>query len=747
MFQRLLSIALFGVLVWTSPTLAAEPAPDLSKLQQSGFIIGPGSPQAPVHTAWKTLAQVMRNVDAFDAVVDRVEDVICGNDTNRSVLLVGESSLAYQYVFARLANRPVSKCPAGMWHVDINVSKIESGHRYVGDVDKYWEDNILEPSDKKSVVLYLRSVGSLIGIGSHSNDDTGIEREYVANFTSGRFRTVGYSDKYEYNDIVRSKHSYVLESFSDKIVLPPVDQPQVKMLVAAYLASAFPHLTLPTKELDYLVKTIEFYQPNRQEPDRTMSVLNQMIREVPAKTAKPVEFEQLIETKHPYDNSSNLSWEVSNPDVQFLALSFESFLTEENYDYLEVYNANTNVLLDKFSGNKGAFVTTYYPTSKLRLVFKSDNVTNLAGFKITKVLGKRVEPYTFKHEDVRKAVLGVAQVPQWLVDRDYSVVRDLKAKLDGDVVGVAEGKKDVVRLAKNGYVAGRTDDKPVGTILFTGPTGTGKSYIAKKVAEFMGMRLITLDMTSYKDPSSFAAFQEVLSGHLTNTPYAMYLFEEIDKASIEVLDQLYFMMDEGVFYDSRQRPLFARGAFIMMTTNAGSDTILQHKDHPDLRNMVMKDLEKSFRQSFLNRYDAISIFKPFSDAEFAQLSRTMIDKKIKRLGEFYGWKAKADQATYDYVARFGRSEKYGARPMERLVEGTLGIGIGEYQLAHGAIAEGGFLEFSKIASGAHHFRLTVDGLKSIDYTVDAYENALLMLKGEEHERMMKVLESDRDFND
>ncbi|NUM88069.1 MAG: AAA family ATPase [Bdellovibrionales bacterium] len=746
MFHRVIAAVSLGFLFFTTQIRAAEPLPDLQRLQQSGFIIGPGTSQAPVHSAWKNLAQVMRNVDAFDDVVDRVEDVVCGNDTNRSVLLVGESSLAYQYIFARLGNRPASKCAPGMWHVDINVSKIESGHRYVGDVDQYWEDSILAPSDKKSVVLYLRSVGSLIGIGSHSNDDTGIEREYVANFTSGRFRTVGYSDKYEYNDIIRSKHSYVLESFADKIMLPPVDAAQTKMLVGAYLASVHPHLTLPAKELDYLVKSIEFYQPNRQEPDRTMSVLNQMIRGVPSRGARPVEFQETIETKHPYDANSDLSWMIEKPEVQFLALGFESFATEADYDFLEVYNADTGALLDRFSGNKGAFVTGYYPASRLRLSFKSDKAGHMAGFRINRILGKRVEPYVFKHEDVRKAVMSVAQVPQWLMDRDYSVVRDLKGKLDGDVVGVAEGKKDLVRLAKNGYVAGRTDDKPIGTILFTGPTGTGKSYIAKKMAEFMGMRLITLDMTSYKDPSSFASFQEVLANHLTNTPYAMYLFEEIDKASIEVLDQLYFMMDEGVFYDSRQRPIFARGAFLMMTTNAGSETILRNKDHPDLRNMVMQDLEKSFRQSFLNRYDAISIFKPFSDGEFAQLARTMIDKKIQRLGSFYGWKAVADAATYDYVARFGRSEKYGARPMERLVEGTLGIGIGEYQLAHGAIPEEGVLAFSKRSTGTHHFRLTVSGLKSVDYTVDAHENALLG-GGEEQRRLMERLRSMRDFED
>ena len=326
-----------------------------------------------------------------------------------------------------------------------------------------------------------------------------------------------------------------------------------------------------------------------------------------------------------------------------------------------------------------------------------------------------MEKYTFKREDVRKAILTIAQVPAWLMTRDYTVVRELQGKLDGDVVGVAEGKRDLVRLAKNGFVAGRTDEKPVATTLFTGPTGTGKSYIAKKMAEFMGMRLITMDMTSYKDPSTFRAFQDTLANHLTNTPYAFYLFEEIDKASIEVLDQLYFMMDEGIFYDKHQRPLFARGAFIMMTTNAASDTIVNNPNAPNLRDLVMADLQKMFRMSFLNRFDAISIFKPFTDAEFAQLAKTLINKKLALTKEFFTWSGSVDQGTYDYVARVGRSPVFGARPMERLVENVLGTGIADYQIARAVIPDEAVLAWTKL-QGPNDFRISVNR-DTMNYTI------------------------------
>lgn len=181
----------------------APQLPDLSALSQSGYIMGPGSTGYPISKSWKMLTSVMNNVGIFDSITTKIEDVVCGTDQNKSVLVIGEPSLAYQYIFARMATNASGRCPKHMWHVDINISKIEAGHHFVGDVDEYWEKSILRPSDGKDVVMYLTSIGGLIGLGSHSNDDTGIEREYSANITAGRMRSVAFIDKYEYNDIIR----------------------------------------------------------------------------------------------------------------------------------------------------------------------------------------------------------------------------------------------------------------------------------------------------------------------------------------------------------------------------------------------------------------------------------------------------------------------------------------------------------------------------------------------------------------
>lgn len=749
---KLLKVLLLtGLLVLGNFSIGWALDPDLKLLQESGYIMGPGNGTYLVSDAWKKPVSFMKQVDSFDEIAARVESVICGEEQNKSVLIVGDPSVAYMYLFARLAaSRPESKCPADMWHVQLNIGKIEAGNKYVGDIEQYWIEKVLSPSDRKSVVLYLDSIGMLVGLGSHSNDETGIEREYVANITAGRLRSVAFIDKYEYNEMIRSRNSYVLESFGEKIILPPVESAQAFKMAQTYMKVLYPNLILTDSDLQFVVKNIAYYQPNRNEPDRTLSVVNALIRDFGSKReSKPVEKAVNVESEHPYPGKAIIEYVIEQPEFDALQLEFDLFDFEDGYDYLEVLDAKNNTSLMRYTGKMNAGTrSAYFGTNKLQLLLVSDASGANQGFKISKVFGKKMGNHTFTREEVRRSVMSVAQVPQWLVDRNFSVIKNLESNLNGDVVGVAEGKKDLVRLAKNGYVAGRTDDKPVATILLTGPTGTGKSYVAKKMADFTQLKLITLDMTSYKDVSSFRNFQEVMTRNLTNNPYAIYLFEEIDKASIEVLDQLYFMMDEGVFYDAYQRPLFARGAFIIMTTNAASEVILKDPNNPNLRSIVMEDLRKNFRMSFINRFDAISIFKPFTDAEFHQLANTLVSKKVGKIKEVFEWDMSVDAGTLEFIATYGRSAEFGARPMERLVENTLGIGIAEYQLAQGNIPELATIKIQKLA-GVNNFKIDVNG-KDIEYVVDATQNGWwlrLPLVDDRANSIFKFFKRNRLYND
>jgi ATP-dependent Clp protease ATP-binding subunit ClpA len=161
----------------------------------------------------------------------------------------------------------------------------------------------------------------------------------------------------------------------------------------------------------------------------------------------------------------------------------------------------------------------------------------------------------------------------------------------------------------------------------------------------------------------------------------------------------------------------------------------------------MADLQKSFRMSFLNRFDAISIFKAFTDAEFAQLAKTLIDKKLSLTKTFFTWKGAVDQGTYDYVARVGRSPIFGARPMERLVENVLGTGIADFQINHGVIPEDASMMFNKLAP-ANDFSIKVNDRAAMSYTVDPSGNSLIGAGYlNSNELLRKLFEANRDYQD
>ncbi len=749
----------------------AESGPDLETLSKSGYMIGPGNDEFPIHRSWKKLSTIMEQVDIWDFTVSRMESILCSEDQNRSVLVVGEPTDAWKYVFARLAVRPDNIDCMGMWHVEIDISQIEAGNSYVGQVDEYWKKNVLEPADGKQVVLYFRNLGSLIGIGSHSQDSTGIESELATNLTAGRFRAVAFVDKYEYQSIKASENAYILNSFTEKVQLEDLTRNQTKKLVNTMMDVLYPRITLHNDQLKYLLKTLEYYQPNVGEPKRTVTVLNSIIRQVEKNNTeiKIWEPDPSFESRHPYESNTNEKIEIEFPDVDVFSLIFEKVDFYSN-DKIVIYDTQIkeednakepdgdddtggagepsgvddtstsddsgngddtggtddlietdemvltdDMIIDNITGTHENYRTKYYSTNHITLHFTSNSYLNGYGFKISKIVGKVFHEHVISMEEIRTAIFDYIQIPRWILDRDYSLIQKLEDNLDDEVIGISDGRKAAVREAKIGYVVGRTTKKPIASMLLVGPTGTGKSHLGKALADNLNMRLVTVDMTAYQTQASFERFVSIMTNNLTLYPYAVYLFEEIDKASHEILDRMYFMLDDGIFYNRFQRPLFARGAFIVMTTNAAYQVILDNKNKPDLKSLVNRELQQLFRPSFLNRFNAISISTPFTKREYRKISKVLVKKKVKKVRDRYGWNLQVDNRTVKFIAKHGRSVVYGQRPMERLMENIIMGGIAEFQLMVGEIYKGTDIFISLEDKGDRAFKIENEGKFLIYY--------------------------------
>jgi len=725
----------------------AKGEPDVAALSTVGKVLHSEDSKIKSDIGWKKDLLLMEDLDVFDAQALRIMMALCSAETNKSFLIVGEPTKTFRYYFARVAKMlPPSGCKK-LSHVEISPSKLQ-GFMYSGTTDRLWRDKIEQPAYDKDVVLYFSNLSNLIGIGTHSNQDTGVESRYADAITSGKLKSIAFLNKFDYNRLYQSRHAYVLNAFKEVIKINQIDMKKVDKMVRKFFKINAPNVTISDRSYDYLYRTVEYYQPNIGEPERSLTVADSMIRNVGMSVS---ESSPNIQIPSPYTNGFEKEFKIEESKASSMTIVFDYFETENGRDVLTIIDGNNkSETLLKISGKKSEnFSVGPFNTDKLILKFKSDTSQVSKGFKIKKVISKYSDSATFDFSSVRDAVMKAVQIPQWMMTRDYDVVRELFKKLDDDVVGVKEGKKDLVKQVKIGYVSGRTDEKPAGSLLFVGPTGTGKSYISKKVAEFMGMRLITLDMTQYSTEDSFDRFLKIMSNYLVVYPYAFYLFEEIDKANFKVLDRLYFMLDEGIFYDQYQRPLFARGAFVMMTTNAGHQLIIKEKDNPKLRELVNEELQKHYRPSFLNRFDGISIFKPFDDNEFYQLAQIMTSKKVIKMKEYFDWDVSVDDGTIRFMGENGQSKLYGARPMERTVENTISLGVSEYQINVGVIDFGAKVEIKKVPGQTNKFEITVNDTDTLLYEVEFNSNSgdkKNLFFSSQAKELKKVFESDRVFD-
>lgn len=571
---------------------------------------------------WAEKVEFMKDLDVLDSEILRtIEKVICGAQNNRSVLLIGDGLLR-DYVVARMGVRTADyqnragACSHYLYEVDTEM--VEAGNKFTGEVEQAWKDKFLNPVKRRKVVLYFPDLAQLIGKGTHSNSDIGIEAEFARNISSGDMKAVAYIDSREYARRKNSRHGYVLKSFHTEIRLPVLSQAQTDAFIRRFMKLHFDGAEIPSRSVGLMRSMSEKHLPLRSEPERSLSILDAL------KTASP-------------------------------------------------------------AAGKSAFSL----------------------------------------DRIRAAVLSASGAPQWYVDQKWDVLKNLKANLMKRIVGQSEVVEDLVKLAQIGYMGERSDERPMASVLFAGPTGLGKSFIPKQMAKALGIPMVVIDMTQYTDAYSTSRFVEIVANALNANPYSILLFEEIDKASVQVLDKLYFLLDEGIFYDMDQKPLYAGGAFVILTTNAGEHTIVENRNSPDLRKLVMNDLAARFRPSFLNRFDTVSIFKPFTRDEFLALARIMVKERQDALVSRYGWNLVVDEAVFQFIATHGQSAEFGARPMKRLIDRIVEGGIAEFQLTVHAIPLEEIKIEIKVRSGEvapYQFAITV-GKMTKAYTVDTEVNS------------------------
>ncbi|NCB92815.1 MAG: ATP-dependent Clp protease ATP-binding subunit [Clostridia bacterium] len=318
-------------------------------------------------------------------------------------------------------------------------------------------------------------------------------------------------------------------------------------------------------------------------------------------------------------------------------------------------------------------------------------------------------------ETIAQIVSGWTKIPvQRLEEKESKRLAKLENVLHKRVVGQEEAVLAVAKAIKRGRVGLKDPARPIGSFLFLGPTGVGKTELSKALAEAVfgnEQAMIRVDMSEYMEkhsvskligsPPGYVGYEEggQLSEKVRRNPYSVILFDEIEKAHPDVFNILLQVLDDGHITDAQGRKVDFKQTCIIMTSNAGAQSIVEpkklgfasvedvKKDYEYMKNGVMEEVRRIFKPEFLNRIDEILVFHMLGKAEIKQIVTILLSKLQKRCKEQLDIDLTVRSSVKDYLAEAGFDSKYGARPLKRAIQNKIEDAMAE-EILEGKIHRG-----------------------------------------------------------
>ena len=317
-------------------------------------------------------------------------------------------------------------------------------------------------------------------------------------------------------------------------------------------------------------------------------------------------------------------------------------------------------------------------------------------------------------EDICAVVSNWTKIPATkLTQTETEKLKNLDKDLKARVIGQEEAIDVLAKAIKRARVGLKDKNRPIGSFMFLGPTGVGKTELTKALARNMfgsENNMIRLDMSEYMEPHSvskligsppgYVGYDDggQLTEQVRRKPYSIVLFDEIEKAHPDVFNMLLQILDDGRLTDSNGRTVNFKNTIIIMTSNAGARNITENKtigfaskedkeaNYEKTKSEVMSELKRTFRPEFLNRLDEIIVFRKLDHDSVKKIAKIMIDESVDKLKE-RNIEIKVDDSVVEYIAKVGFDDIYGARPLKRAVQSKIEDEFAE-QILDGKIKEG-----------------------------------------------------------
>lgn len=618
--------------------------------------------------------------EGIDPVVGREREVnrviqILSRRTKNNPVLIGEPGVGKTAIAEGLAQRivhgEVPDVMADKVIYSIDMASMVAGTKYRGDFEQRLSDTIDEVMDREEVILFIDELHTIIGAGSSegSLDASNILKPALQ---KGKLRMIGATTIEEYRK--RIEKDSALERRFQPVTVEEPSKKQAKDILRGIRDKyeTFHHVRMSDEAIEAAVDLTDRYLSDRFLPDKAIDVMDEAMARV---------------------------------HVDSYVLPKETLQREEKRARLEEEKT------------KAALTQDFERAAALRdQIAQLDEEEEKEGKENRE---DRTDWPVIDADQIASIVSQWAQVPVTkLTESESDRYLNLADKLKAKVIGQDYAVDTVTSALKRARVGLKASDRPIGSFIFVGPTGVGKTYLAKQIAQSLfgsEKSMIRFDMSEYMEKYSvsrllgsapgYVGYEE--GGQLTeavrNRPYSVVLFDEIEKAHPDVFNVMLQILDDGRVTDSQGRTVDFRNTVIILTSNIGADRLaktntlgfvpeeeVEENDYDRMKTIVHEELKQNFRPEFLNRLDDIVVFHRLSEKSVLQIARLLLGELMNRV-EDLGYSLTFTDAIAQKLVKESYQAEFGARPLERHIRTQVEDLLAEKILAQ-EIDDGGTYE-------------------------------------------------------
>lgn len=623
------------------------------------------------------LTEKARN-GGIDPVIGREKEIerviqILSRRTKNNPCLIGEPGVGKTAIAEGLALKivkdEVPELLAGKKIVALDLTSMVAGTKYRGDFEERIKKAMDEVKNAKNVILFIDEVHTLIGAGAAEGavDAANILKPALAR---GEIQVIGATTIDEYRKNIE-KDAALERRFQSVMVGEPTEEETVEILKGLRDKYEAHHkVKIPDEAIESAVKMSSRYIADRFLPDKAIDLIDEAASRVRLKafTAPP--------------NLKSMEQEIKRLEQEKAsAVKSQDF---ENAAKIRDKEKSLQTLLDE----------------------EKDKWKNRSGKDIKVVTT----------EDIANVVSSWSGIPVTQLTKEESErLLNMENILHERIVGQDKAVSAVAKAIRRGRVGIKNPNRPLGSFIFLGPTGVGKTELCKSLAEAMfGSEdaIIKLDMSEYMEkhtvskligsPPGYVGFEEggQLTEKIRRKPYSVVLFDEIEKAHPDVFNMLLQILEDGVLTDSKGRKVSFKNAIIIMTSNVGASKITGNNtslgfgensdENKNIEELVMEDLKRTFKPEFLNRIDEIIVFNRLQKEDIKEIAKRMLKSLDKRLAEMDIELSFTDNAI-SAIADAGFDDVYGARPLRRAIQQKIEDPLSERMLEKKVVSGGRYV--------------------------------------------------------